>query len=677
MKIKKPIRAKSTERIMKAVLPSQFKMVNDKESNGYKYINLLFGVEIDEIYEKLQEAYNNSFISSIDLSKEGILYEVYLDGIPKNDYLSDGPNGTKIKIVEDYEFNNGDPTRIIYNGELILKPGHINGVGLDYQNIDYNGNGVYILGFDNDMLTAFNTDDFTNFIIKIDGFDNVISEEGNNPGIKTQSYEISNDDEILNPLTIEQLPNIYPLTRTVNFNGTLIDIDHYEPYNGYIEIDENNIIANTNYNTDHYYDENGKKVFYRTASNNPYGYNNYNIAYVPLKYSPIPNTLKLYDIDIIDSNGNATEIPIEGKNLYSYGEYVGFSPDIPIAFQDEDGPTTATDFITISWDYLYEGTKFNENTLQWDITNSGNTINMLKIVNPTSRYIVEYKYLEFDKVYGITSRETTNNYRKYDEDPVFMLYDDKSYDKVDFKFTNDPLINDNSIITFDGKHIRPNSNISKLQVNLPVIYSKGDITKYICSPITKKGIGYSNEYVPNVINDKIDIFEYFFKGLTGNYVPNIVNSGTNKVFPINYDTYIGKRLYYISDEMYYSFDDIFPDKDIHIKAGFRFYKKTDIILIDYKNDNYSIKSYIKDNIFITEINSKQYLADNIFNYDMNSYEIIYRILLNDKMDIYLSNGGIFSKIKLSEREINIEPTENKFHVFKNGSIDVGYIKGYI
>ena len=55
-----PIQAKNTERILKAVIPEEFKIVNDKSSNGYKFINLLYGAEIDQGLSVLKDVYNNS-----------------------------------------------------------------------------------------------------------------------------------------------------------------------------------------------------------------------------------------------------------------------------------------------------------------------------------------------------------------------------------------------------------------------------------------------------------------------------------------------------------------------------------------------------------------------------------------------------------------------------------------
>jgi len=77
MNLKQPIQAQCTDRLLRSVLPEHFKMVSDKTSNGYKYINLLYGAEFDYTGTALKEVYNHSFITSIDLTNN-FSYILYL-----------------------------------------------------------------------------------------------------------------------------------------------------------------------------------------------------------------------------------------------------------------------------------------------------------------------------------------------------------------------------------------------------------------------------------------------------------------------------------------------------------------------------------------------------------------------------------------------------------------------
>jgi hypothetical protein len=60
MRSKHPVQAKSTPNLLR-ILPRQFKMVNDKTSNGYKYTNLLYGAEIDECNDRVKTLYDSLF----------------------------------------------------------------------------------------------------------------------------------------------------------------------------------------------------------------------------------------------------------------------------------------------------------------------------------------------------------------------------------------------------------------------------------------------------------------------------------------------------------------------------------------------------------------------------------------------------------------------------------------
>lgn len=118
IRTRRPTQAKSTDRMLRSILPQHFKIVEDKSSNGYKFMNLLYGAEADEARDRLQEVYNNSYLETMDFSEDGALYEVYISGIPYGGYLN-ASGDVPIKIVNRTnepnieEFYSGDPTRLI------------------------------------------------------------------------------------------------------------------------------------------------------------------------------------------------------------------------------------------------------------------------------------------------------------------------------------------------------------------------------------------------------------------------------------------------------------------------------------------------------------------------------------------------------------------------------------
>jgi hypothetical protein len=224
MKIR-PIQAKSTERIISAILPQEFKITNDKMSNGYKFINLAVGVEVDEADRALQEVYDNSFISTIDLSSAYDIYDVYLSGIPHSEYLVDNDSSaTPIKIVDYYEFTYGAPTRLIYvppSGDSSLYefnlysgiPSGEGNVGLEYFRDTYRGSGYLLITNNIEQKTAYNSGIYPVFKANIDEFGIINNWSGLYPGIGIQNFANKAVDEVLTPETSGLLRKKYPTHR--------------------------------------------------------------------------------------------------------------------------------------------------------------------------------------------------------------------------------------------------------------------------------------------------------------------------------------------------------------------------------------------------------------------------------------------------------------------------------
>jgi len=226
-------------------------------------------------------------------------------------------------------------------------------------------------------------------------------------------------NEIIYPIDGVTLSGEYPLTREViDDSGIIQNIDHYTPFHGWTRDETGTVIAIVDYSGEYYYDNTGKKVYYRTAYNNPYGYNNYNVAYLDLANIPISGTLKVFDIDILDISGNATEIPSSGKVLYYYKSpkmflgdasgdlsakfdpiYLGYESIVPSGqgFSPNMEGSGCSLYKTTSWNYLHEGAKLDDGSLSY-IDGTGLITNKIMISGYHSRYLVEYKYKIYEKL---------------------------------------------------------------------------------------------------------------------------------------------------------------------------------------------------------------------------------------------------------------------------------------
>ena len=602
MKTNRPIQAMNTERIMSAILPKDFKMVSDKNSNGYKFINLLYGAEIDQARDILKTVYNDSFFNTINLTKDFELYEVSLSGVPITNFLNNG----SIKIVDEFEFYNGSPTRLKpiksinipmyylpYTGGYLASDAGMQNVfasgtniefwstmsgftGLEYFRKTPEGSGYLLISSDYNQedlygsgrCPAFKCNVGTNFQSSGD-YKEIY---GFYTGIRNQDFNTNNRPEILLPIDSKILTDRYPLTRQVtDSSGMAHTIDHYTPYRGWIFNEYNEAVANVDYSGTYYFDSDGKKIYYRTAYNNPYGYNNYTTAYLDLEHIPISGTLKVYDIDILDISGNAIEIPSSGKILYYYKSpymlnggsgfiqqfdpiYMGYDSIVPsgVGFSSYMEGQPAIALKTTSWEYLHSGGDFDTGTLQY-VDGSGSITNRIKLLNYNSRYLVEYKYKTHDQFKYISSLDSIGSVSSHSTIPIYTTNNySGNLNILDYEFTKDPTFGSQSskIITFDGLNVRPFKKINKIDFNIPIIHANGDL-KNLYINTNKKYIGFSDEFIPVNTNFRRYVLNCTFDqnvgldevDLTGNSNDlTFTNTGDNLIFKINYDTYFGKKI---------------------------------------------------------------------------------------------------------------------------------------
>ncbi len=721
MRTRKPIQAKSTESIIKAILPQEFKMVKDKTSNGYKFINLLYGVEIDQAKEYLQSVYDNSFLESVDLADDGILYEVYLSGIPSSGFLNAG--GTKVKItnwdsLSNSEFYDGPPTRLTLSNQIsisgIVQSGNI--VGLNYFRSNASGYGYYLINADIDS-SEFLSLSGSSWKIYLDNNGNIQESSGFWPAVGTFNYSEQGRDDVLYPLTSGYLSKTYPLTRRIrDDSGVYWNIDHYEPYLGWTRDNYSNVVAINNYSGDYYYSQDGKKIWYRTAFNNPYGSGNYTTEYLNLRNIPISGTLKLYDIDIIDVSGNAVEIPSSGKILYKLQSsnmlrgsatgvfdpvYVGYDPYVPEGrgFGDIEG-LAANYYLTTSWLYQQDGSFLDEGSMQY-VEGSGSLSNVVKINNPVSRYIAEYKFKQYNKAKYITSLDSTR-YVNFDTDsPVYSIESIfNNQEELQFEFTRDPSYNTerSRFITFDGWKIRPNSKISKIDFKIPVMISTGPLDSFLSVAGLKSKAGYG-EFVPDIVTTRnyslncIFDQEVYLGGVTeddksgsGNYLI-WTNTGSNEIYRYPIDTNYGKRIKYVDASGYYRINSQeFLKDNTFFRFRFRAYTPQVLTLMELESaTNKYIKVQVTAAGMISIISNgvEQYYSFDKLAFGNSFHDLIIRYYPdpnwtdNPVFDLYIKGSLGYYKPRVFTRETTSGTFSSTYlHVYQNCSIDADLFQIY-
>jgi hypothetical protein len=750
MNPKLPIQSQCTERILKAVLPDHFKMIEDKQSNGYKYINLLYGVEFDNANQTTKDIYNNSFITSIDLTKEYSLYELTLSGVPITSYLNTS-GSIPIKITNETEFYNGVPTRIVsvgtlplpmyyltYSGDLVASgAGFENGfdigfntpcwsaisgvVGIEYVRKDMRGSGYLIISSDINQESGFFSGVYPLFVIDVGNnlknSGNYINTYGMFTGIKERNYSGDLTYEVLNPIDSITLSGKYPLTREItNDSGIISIIDHYTPYRGWMRDDTGSIVAIVDYSGEYYYDDSGNKVYYRTAYNNIYGYNNYSTAYLDLVDVPISGTLKVYDIDILDISGNSIEIPSSGKPLYYYKStkmflgdpsgdtqaqfdpiYLGYESIVPSGhgfgkFMEGSGCSI---YKVTSWDYLHEGFGLDSGTLRY-VDGTGVITNKIMLSGYHSRYMVEYKYKIYDNLKYISSNNS-NGYVSLDSKSPLFTTDTNIYNNINYEFTKDPSYSSENtkIITFDGIKVRPGSRINKISFNIPIKYSESSLDGPIYQNTNKLYIGYSNEFVPQVNNFRHHVVNCLFDSVvSGNLVEtDITNcgndlnySGNSLIYLINYKDQFGKKIinnsesYYYKDGISYLLDNTFFQFNCKIRTNqsgrlLELYDDSlnKYIFFDFDYDGrLKIQSdgYIFYGRELISFNGKEknlvlkYSPDE-FSSSIPTFKLYYKE----------EDDSWYRQIELTQSVYNSESVDHTtIKIFKNCSIDIGGFK---
>jgi len=706
MNSKKLYYANNTKRVLDNVFPSHFKIVDDKASNGYKFVNAAYGVEIDNIYSYLDQSKHMNNLELFDYGVDFDFYEVIIkDNVIDNTVYSDLAD---IKITDNQEFYDGSPTRLEFEGRLLISGVEYGAVGLEYLRTTPEGSGIFYINMEIDAADAVVSPGYQSFKLPIDDLgtvDQIIS--GVNPAIKRQDYTSTGLDEVLGAPINNELELKYPLQRMIKAPISGVEdnpfeyyyIDHYSPNNGYYWDTVDNIYKAKGYDTDFYYEDVDSKIYYRTAFNNPYGTGIYDTVYINLQNIPISGTLKVYDFDNLGLSGELVEITISGTQLYyhsgiygdnEYAPYLGYESGVPYEFapQEYSGIPTAAPYKLVSWDYckLSGGLDDNFNWVEYD---SNPITNRIKITNPSSRYLVEYDYQVVKQNKYMTTLNSTK-YIKYDDGNYLfsILGNTDSLVEIDSDFSKDPS---RRAIVFDGIDIRPGTTIDKLEIAADAKIADQPLLKsnYTIS-LDKLHAGYTQTIEPN----KNDHRSYILNERMNNTSLVLTNEAST-VYDINYESSNGIRTVYNSGEFYYSsgvFMDLDSDSDSsnrYFKTAFKPYKpiQEEISLgYSYNLSGEYWNVYIDENRYIVikdqhgtfitydriydTITPKEIIVERDMRYDEDQVDYEYAVYYKDADDLFL-------KFELSRAYLdNVVPSGNNSVFYENASVDIKSIQIY-
>lgn len=606
------------------------------------------------------------------------------------------------------------PMSFSYNLSGYLKP-----LGIEYFRTNASGYGYLIITLDIDSEAAYASGVPSAYRIDLDNQGTILSNSGFWPGVDTQSFDIQGTDELLTPQNSGDLQRKYPLTRRIlDDSGVYWDIDHYEPYKGWVRDQNWDVIANADYSGDFYYDTSHEKVWFRTAYNNPYGSGNYTTVYLPLRNNPIFGSMKLYDIDIIDNNGDATEIERSGSPLYYYKSsnmgqgsvtgvwdptYLGYDPQVPTdrGFGSIEGKTASL-VANTCWDYQREGGGLNNELHRYEESSSGTIDSVIKIVNPYSRYIAEYSFVRYKKAKYITSLEGTKYLSLSTDNPIYSLHTVLNNEELlDYRFTRDPRYRFGEYVTFDGWKIRPSSRISRIDFKLPVRFEQGNVISMFNVPYEKDFAGYSSEHKPDTRTSREYVLDCPFDqtvaggstselDLTGNgNTLNFMKTGLGWLYRIPYNGHYGKKIFWNSGATtYYEITSLeFLKKNTHFWFKFRPVRPQEITLLETAEatgDHYTKLRITRAGQIVVEANGTELWSRYKMSFD-GEKEIILKyypdeeFTTNPKFEIYIKDGTTvgFTKLNPFEREITKYTVSSTYlHVYKNCMIDVDTFKIY-
>lgn len=508
----------TTKQIINRVFPSQFELCNE-DSNGFKLINLLYGIDFNDIRKQLNIIGSSINFDDYDYSMDGDYNEVTIPKLSEKTIYGSTKDlsNIPIKITNIYEYENGIATRFelvnTYQFSEVFSNKKL--IGIEYFRVD-NNSGKLLLTFDE----VLDTNSVQSIFIDISNtgellFDTIQSIK---LGIKEQSYEATGRYEVINVPSYSSLVRDYPSSKkitAINPETELLEefnIEHYTPDLGYVWNYTDHTFQSIKPTSLFYINESGEKVWYKTSYNNPYySYN----PIIKLEHQPLPNTLKIYDMDNLLADGNLRELTANQTIYYHSGEYIingvteyhspyiGYDEYIPESFIPDlypVRPVSAVPYSTFNYTLLPEDSYIDEQSNYFMLGSSTTLGPYLQTYNSIGRLIVTYEYTNIDHFTYITSLNSTR-YIKYSNGDYLLSETKKNTDlvKIPVASSIEPFTTNKRIAAvFDGLDVRPGSKIDKLDITAQMSIRQTKETPYFSSPINGNIIGstLSNEIIP-------------------------------------------------------------------------------------------------------------------------------------------------------------------------------------
>tara|TARA_Y100000310_G_scaffold343954_1_gene454126 strand:- start:1657 stop:3846 length:2190 start_codon:yes stop_codon:yes gene_type:complete len=711
--------SKHTKRLIDNVFPEKFEMVRNKNSNGYKFVNMLYGIEIDTVYDNLDDARHNNSLELFDYSTNTDFYEVVIkDNIVDNIVYGDG---LPVKITNNFEFEHGDPTRFETIGKLSISGIPYGPVGIEYLRDDPDGSGILLVNLNLETDEAVNTLGFQSFQIASNAVGDFDTENisGVNFLVREQSFEAAGFDELITPKQPHELRKLYPATRDIRAprsgvaDNPLEDyvIDHYTPFNGFFWDDTDNTYKAVGYDSEFYFDQTGEKVYYRTELNNPYGTGVYETVFVPLEQIPISGTLRLWDVDNLTDSGLMTEImssgtqswfnsgvyPIRLEGEQQLAFYIGYQSGVPHEYlpeETDDAHVDAYPYKVTSWDYLRESGGLNDQ-FEWEEYPANDITNGIRIDNPISRYVITYQY-KTGRFNNYISALNSSKFIRYNDGNYLFSQVDKENNEVELDYKLSKEISTRKAVTFDGHDLRPGSIIDTVEVTADVNvttteqFDKSNTT----FAIERKYPGHSEVAVPN----KRDYRSYLLdEKLHHDYIGSLtLINEYSTVDNINIGTYEGQRLMHTSGDFYYhisGYYDLETDGDSHrfFKTGWNIFRPLGsihdqemIISSDGSGQFWSL-SLTNEGYFLVRTHDTVLISyDNIIERQEFNEVILERNMgFDNGNDIYQYNlyyrfgNNAFRKFRFTTFSEDSEIPSGAFtRIYSSGMLDVQYVSIY-
>jgi hypothetical protein len=699
--MKKIYKSHNTKEILAEVLPNRFKIVNEETSNGFKFFNSLYGIELDSLQDYMDQATHFSSFENFDYGLDGDYAMVEFPELINSDYIYG--DGIQIKITDTSEFMDGAPTRFTLN-EIFDMTGHVSGsgiYGLEYMRQDKTGSGVLMMNTNIGSEAAIISDTSQTYKVAISDLvvPNTTLISGFNFGVDYQNFDTQQRYELLAPMGNDVMRREYAVTKNYSLplNGDSTNgnrkytVDNYEPVDIYWDNQADTYKSAVPLRDT--YKENGVDKYHKVSLNNPSGSGVYDTEYLELEHIPISGTLKLLDIDSL-TDGEPTEILEAGTDSYIYSDpnsnytYLGYSEDIPF-YEGVADDAVAVYHKTTSWAHVYQDDGLQH--FKWNTDSTKPITNKLKIVNSIGRYVVEYTYVT-DKGQRAITTTTSNRYVKYNAGThMFSSTDiDNNVLEITNTLSKEPKsYKQRTGVTFEGSYIRPGSYINQMTIR-GIVSREAKIDKSFSLNTTDISIpGYKKDIIPNIIrntdvtldynNDSLDFAavvgdtkDIFIDGSIGTRIINS-NDGiaTNKFYELSSAELSNDRLvrfrFKLRTDSITNFNFISSTSTQVDQGSWR---------INYDSSNFIV---IQDHISTVKTISPVIFGDSTIDMIVVSKDNRDYSVTDQRYVVYFSvDGSFFIKYDVVEASSNTytDTTADQTVLFAGATVDLDYARIY-